>query len=692
MKTIVNGAPGVVDYGVQDLSIRPYGRAPEELPQHLPKYFIFAKKGPTTEELLVGNERLLMYGEDTFVERSPYFNHVTEFSNTTNAEGNAAMYVRVVPKDAGPKPTIRVFMDVLPTTVDVYERNADGSIKTDVAGDPVITGTTPGYRVKFVTEHFTTTDEAKQFGQATIMPGDQVDLDTGIQSQRYPIFEKEHSFIGADGNFAGIRLWAQNTKNVSMMPAKLMAREKAYPFNFAVIRKNVATGSAKAVETVMGEQQITVVFKPDVVDPVSLVRLYVGERAISSYQSLEDPRYARKFGEFGQIKVYQENIDLLLGMFQAAEVPFLTSDSDFTANQEDKYLFNFITGTDSNNVPYHSFIFTDSGDSVRFSESTNVYAGGGSDGEMTHEIHAALVSEYMERYTNPNDELNDIAYHVESHIYDSGFPLETKYRLIDFISNRKDTFVVLSPSEYGERPLTPSEEYSVAAALRSRLNLHPESTYFNTPVYRGLIQGSAGRVRGNQIKERYPLTREIAKKSARYMGAGNGTWKNGFNFDGHPGSLIEDQYDLTNPWTPDDVRNRNWDVGLNWVQRFDRTSFFFPCLKTIYGDDTSVLTSYITACAIIQLNKILHKAHRRFSGVSGLTTAQFSKKVNDYISEEVRGRFDDRFIIRPRAHFTSLDEVRNYSWTVPVDIGAPGMKTVMTAYVTARRIEDMGND
>ena len=81
MKTIVNGAPGVVDLGVQDLSIRPYSRAPEELPQHLPKYFIFAQKGPTSEELLAGVERINMYGEDTFVERSKYFNHQTMHSN-----------------------------------------------------------------------------------------------------------------------------------------------------------------------------------------------------------------------------------------------------------------------------------------------------------------------------------------------------------------------------------------------------------------------------------------------------------------------------------------------------------------------------------------------------------------------------------------------------------------------------------
>lgn len=688
MKTIVNAAPGVVDLGVQDLSIRPYSRAPEELPQHLPKYFIFAQKGPSSEELLVGNDRLLMYGEDTFVERSPYFNHQTKHSNGVNAEGNSAMYVRVIPTDAGPKPTLRVYLDVLPTQVDLYKRNVDGSIKTDIAGDPIITGQGPGFRVKFVSDYYATTDDAKAFGTADIIIGDQTDVVTGTQSNRYPLFEFEHSFIGGDGNLSGIRLWAQNTENTVTLPNKMISKERAYPFNFSTIRKSVKTGTASSVETVFGEQQLMVTFKPETIDPLTLKRVYFGDRVVDEYQSLTDPRYARKFGEFGRVKIYQDNIDLLLKMFQAAEVPYLTGDSDFTADVEDKYMFNFVTGTDSNNVPYHSYIFTDGPGSIRFSAATNLYANGGSDGTMSHEMHANLVSDYMLRYRNPNDELNDIAYHVESHIYDTGFPLDAKYSLINFISNRKDTFVLLSPTEFGERALTPSEEYSVAAALLSRLQLHPESSYFGTSVYRGVIQGSAGRIRGSQYVERFPMTYEIGVKSARYMGAGNGFWKNGFNFDGYPGSIIESQFDLTIPWTPDDVRNRNWDVGLNWVQRFDRSSFFFPAIKTVYGNDTSVLTSYITACAIIYLNKIAHRAHRRFSGVSGLTAAQFSKRVNDFIAEEVLGKFDGRFIIEPRCYFTSLDEVRNYSWTLPIDIWAPGMKTVMTTYVVSRRIED----
>lgn len=689
MQTINSGAPGVMDYGVDDQSTRPYSRAPEETPQHCAKFFIFGQKGPTSEELLVGDDRILMYGEDTFVERSAYFNHQTKFSNSVNAKGNAGMYVRLKPTDAGPNPSIRLYMDVLHTLVDMYERNADGSIKTDVAGDPIVAGTTNGYRVKFVSDYVGSSAQSPAFGAAIIAAGDQTD-GTGVTSQRYPLFDLEHSFFGADGNLAGIRLWAQTEENVSIMPTKLMTREKVYPYSLSVIRRNTTTGNVKPVSSVFGEQTMTVTMKPDVIDPNSNSRLYFGERVIEDYQSLTDPKYAKKYGEFGKVHVYQANIETLLGLFQAAEAQYIDENYDFTADVADKHLFNFITGTTSQGVPYQSYVFTDTGNSVRLSQSTNVFAKGGSDGTMTQAMHAALVTEYMQRYLSPDDELNDVAYHVESHVYDSGYPLSAKYALINFLANRKDTIVVLSPTEFGQAALSPSEEYSVAASLRARLDLHPESSYFGTPVFRALIQGSAGRVRGSAYVERFPLTHEIAVKSALFMGAGNGRWKPKEKFDGQPGSIIETQFDLTNPWTPQSVRNRNWDIGLNWVQRNGRESFFFPALKTVYSDDTSVLTSYVTACAIAYLNKVTQKIHRLFSGRSDLTPAQFTDAVNSAYSAEIKDIFDGRFVVIPKAFFSSMDQVRNYSWTLPVEIYAPGMQTVMTAYTVARRIQDLG--
>lgn len=692
MKTIVNAAPGVVDYGVQDLSTRQYVREPEVYPQHLPKYLIFAQKGPTgpqQEQLLVGNERVLMYGEETFAEGSKYFNHQTMHSNLVNNEGNAAMYYRLVPPDAGPNPTIKISLDVLPTTVDDYERNQDGSIKTNIAGEPIVAGQITGYRVKFVQEYYASVEDLEDFGQATQQPGDQVDPDTSATSTRYPLFEFKHSFIGEDGNLAGIRLWGMTLGNSIVMPTKLMNQTKAYPYKFSVIRKSRSTGSAFTKPTLFGEHEIMVTFKPGARDPLTTKMTYFGDVAIDDYQNLSDERYTLTYGEFGELHVYQENIDLLLGLFHAAEVPHLDGFQDFTASVADKGLFNFITGVTSAGTPYHSYVFVDGPGAVRFSTSSNIFAQGGSDGTLSQENFDALVEDYMAQYADESSHLNDLAQNVESHFYDTGFGLETKYKLMSFLANRKDTFLHLSPFEFGERTLTQAEEYAVATALMSRLMLYPESSWFNTPVFRAMIMGTSGKIRGITLKDRFPMTMEIGIKSARYMGAGNGRWKNGFNFDGHPGSLVERMYDISIKWVPDDVRNRLWDVGLNWVSRYDRKSFYFPANKTVYSNDTSVLTSYLTACAICTLNKIAHKCHRTFTGTSGLTPAQFTQKVNDYITEQVKGIFDERFVIRPKAYFTDMDQIRNFSWTLPIEIYAPGMYTVMTTYVVAKRIQDL---
>lgn len=694
MRTIINAAPGFVDLGVDDQSEAPYTRTPEEIPQHLPKFLIYAKKGPSVldkspEKLLGGNERNAMYGTESFVIPSKYFTHPVIYANAVNAVGNSAMYVRLLGKNHGPKPTIRAYLDVLPTKVDLYLRNTDGSMKLDVAGNPQITGQTDGYRVKWVIDHANALQDEANFGSLNSAEGDQTDAATGVKSTRYPIFEQRHSYYGEDGNLAGIRLWPQNIDNTGSLPSKMINKHRAYPFNYAVVRKNTTTGNSKPVTTIFNETQIMVTFKEDVSDPLTTRRLHVSERLIDDYQNITDPRYPEAYGEFGELKVYQENIDLLLGLFHAAEAPHIDSTYDFTADPSEKYMFNFVTGTNTKNNPYHAFVFVDSVDSVRFSASTNVFAQGGSDGEMNHDNHAEAVAEYMERYADVNDELMDLAYHVESHFYDSGFPLEAKYAAINFIAERKDTFIHLTPFEFGERELTASEEYAVANALMSRLVMYPESTYFGTPVFRGMIQGTTGKIRNGMYKKPVSTNYEIAIKSAKYMGAGHGRFKGEYRFEGYPGHVLDSMYDLSIRWVPDSVRVRNWDAGLGWVGRFDRKQFYFPSFKTVYSEDTSVLTSYLTACIFIRVNKALAKCQRVFTGHSDLTLAQFSKQVNDWMSEELNGIFDNRVIIKPKAHFTSLDQIRNYTWTVPVEIGAAGAKTVMTGYAVARRIEAM---
>jgi hypothetical protein len=93
--------------------------------------------------------------------------------------------------------------------------------------------------------------------------------------------------------------------------------------------------------------------------------------------------------------------------------------------------------------------------------------------------------------------------------------------------------------------------------------------------------------------------------------------------------------------------------------------------------------------AIAYLNKIAHAAWREFSGVSRLTPAQLTDRVNEYVNARVTGIFDDRFVIEPAAFFTQSDSLRGYSWTLPIKIYAPNQMTVMTTYVQAYRISDL---
>ena len=686
--TIINAAPMMIEYGTQDLSTKQLPRTPEAIPQHLPKFFIFAKTGPLEPQLVSGAELVNMYGSETFDLRGKYANYSTAFLNAVNAEGNACMVERVIADDAGPEANVALWLDVLETDVDLYARNVDGSIKYDNSGAPVITGTTPGFKVKWVVStHSTTKDLQDKFGQLSIQPGNQTDS-KGNTSQRYPIREFKASFLGAAGANAGFRIWAP-TVATETMPTTMMSKTRTYPFRYAVVTRRNASSSAAVTDTIFGDKNVMFVDKPGTIDPTTDAQLYSGDVLLQGYQNLTDLKYPAVHGSFGQMAIYQNNIDTLVAKFHAAEVPFIDQFSDFTEADDDMYLFNYVSGVSSQNVPYHSFQFKDDVDSIRLTQYTNVFAQSGSDGSMDNDTYNQLVSARVLRYLDKNDPLQEVAYNVESIIYDTGFQLQTKYDIAAFISQRRDTVVALGTHDAGsDYVMSASEEHSVAVALRTRLQMYPESDYFGTPCMRAVIMGRSGKVRNSQYTGRLPLTYELAVKSARYMGSGDGKWKGGKNFDGAPGSVLDYMYDISITWVPTSVRNRNWDVGLNWVQQYDRRSYFFPAIKTVYPDDTSVLNSYFTIMAIAQINKVCHACWREFSGVANLTNAQLVERVNAFVSAKTQGRFDGRFIIEPNAVITDMDALRGFSWTLPVKVYSPNMKTVCTSYVQAYRLDD----
>lgn len=725
---IINAAPMVIERGTQDLSTRQLPQDPEALPQHLPKFYVYAQKGPATPQLAVGAGRQDLYGTDTFDLRKKYANHATAFSNLVNAEGNTCMYERIIPDDAGPESNLLLSIEILETQVDPYLRDDKGNIiyyfnaETNKLVPTASTESVTGYQARWLVSSNTNATTAADFGVANIVTGTWTD-GTNL-SKIYPILELKVSNKGEYGNNSGINIWAPNTLSPSGFNTRLMIAEKAYPFKIGMIRRPDANSTPVGVHSIMGDPDLTFMFKPGAIDPTYDSQVFIGDILLDAYQNLTDPKYPTVYGDFGRMALYSSNLNTVSSLVATAESAYLNSKytvangldqfTDFTVNgtfdaavlDAEKLLANIVSAQSSNGFAYYTLqiVSNPAGvpkvpvgvtiSEVALGQLSNIYAAGGSDGTMSDDLFAVCVGNKVTEYANNDSQLQDLAVNVESILYDSGFPLPVKKQLASFIAQRKDTFVALSTYEVNTfesgMPLAnAAEEHSTAIALRTFLQFYPESDYYGTPVMRGMIIGRSGILRNSQFTKRLPMMTEVAIKSARYMGAANGRWKSGYNFDGAPGSVVDYMSDVSIVFTPATTRNKDWDVGLNWVQSYDRRSVFFPALKTVYTDDTSVLNSYFTALAIGQLNKIAHAAWREFSGVSSLSNAELCRKVNSFVSNKTQDIFDGRYVIKPNATITDMDDLRGFSWTLPISIYANNMKTVMTTSVQAYRMSDL---
>ena len=762
--TIVNAAPMSIMLGTQDLSTRMLPSVPEALPTHLPKIYLYTQKGPITPQLVSGADMVNMFGSDSFDLRKKWTTHATVLSNLVNGQGNAIMMQRVQPADASLPASISLYLDVLPTQIPVYERNADGSYVVDTNNNPVPAtpaATVPGYSVMWVAEEIALDANGNSlFGNAEPKPGIQTDATSSVQSQQFPIMDLTVPHFGSYGNNIGLRMWAPTTKSTTPINPSLIANAKCYPFRLACVSRPDTTTTPSIVSSNSGEQFVNVTFKPNVIDTVTDSLVSINDVFINSYQTLNVPGFAPSYGPFGKLNTYDDNIELLLKMFYAAELPYINSNSDIMGIANEEYVFNMISGVSSNGAPYTSFVVgsTDAS-TVYLTENTTVYANGGRDGTMgeaavlnvaavigsinAHTLtitcndtsslapgqfisgtgitegttlvsgsgnvwkvsigqtvpsttilvtvpgFAELVAQEVVKYADLTSVLQDSATYPESIIYDSGFPLATKYALTNFISVRKDTAVVLCCHDVTQPVLTASEESSLAIALRTHLRMFPESDFYGTATMRGMIVGRSGKLLNSQYTKPLPLVLEIANKASAYMGASNGNWKSGLGFDSNPNNLVTMFSDVNVTFTPAAVRNKDWTNGLVWVDAFDRRSLYFPALKTVYDNDTSVLNSFFTMMAIVELEKVGERARREFSGESTLTDAQLIAQVNDFVNKNTLGRFDGRFVIRPNTYFTSADIARGYSWTLSMAIYANNMRTVATISVQAYRMSDL---
>jgi hypothetical protein len=691
MSDIINAAPMVIDQGTRDLSTRVIPTSPLAIPQHLPKFYIFAEKGPIGPVYIDFDNVSLtqVYGDDTFDVNKKYYTHQTNFIQAAAAAGNNCVVHRLFALDAKDKANIALYLDVLPTPVPLYIKNSDGSLSLDVSGNPIPQTDTNGdvinilgYTVTWVIDK--TVADVGEYQRGLLTQRNGIQVNGSVQSTQYPIFEFAAETPGEGGNKLAIKLYPTLQTDLVPFQTNILNDGKMYPFNFSLVKVvDTITGKTNTVLNSFGSQTVRFVAKKNGIDPASGavidLKKVVGDQYIGLPESVNTG--------LGEAYLYQENLDTVLQLLYDAEKNISDSDRDSVINnlENNIHAINFLSFTSSNGSPYQAIKLIDTVDSVRLTKNTNLFLSGSTDGTITESLLDSLVLADMDNYNNSLHEYNDLVLHPESIIYDSGFSLDTKKSLAKFISRRKDTFTILSTHAHNAPSSSISEQYSVAIALKTMMELYPESATFGTPVMRGMIVGGAGDLINSLYTNRVPVTYEVLHKAAAYMGSKNGAWKNGFSFDRAPLSILTQLKNIDVTWVPASTRNTIWSVGLNFVLNYEIRRQFFPALQTVYENDTSVLNSFFTAVAISYLNKVGHSAWREFSGVMSLTNAQLEEQVNQFVADRVKDKFDGKFVIVPDCKVTELDDIRGYSFTLGIKLYSGSMKTVMSTFVEAMR-------
>tara|TARA_B100000700_G_scaffold331198_1_gene462225 strand:+ start:2264 stop:4309 length:2046 start_codon:yes stop_codon:yes gene_type:complete len=679
--TITSAAPFANLRGINDQSRGQLEPVAEALPMHLPMIHLLCERGPTTPVLGIGTALTGTFGEKTFDYTEAYANQATVMANTIQTQGNSIMVQRVVPADAK-QARLRLNVEIVAAEVQEYQRGGDGSFVLDQFGQKQPTGDiVNGYKVRWFTEPMA---EGELLGQASQSTGDLTGAPEAT-STVFPIMEIPAHHVGKYGNNLGFRLYAPTAKSSVEVDGDIIDDQGAYLYRLQIVERPSENSSPLVQQTLTSGQYVEFAFKDGVINPKLDTQLSFDRVVNAAYTDLNtSDGFPAVYGPFGDIEVYQQNIEAVLTALHGAE------DAAVGGLGTDMHSLNFMGGVDYDGTPYHAIEVVGPADGgILLSETATHYLKGGDDGDLSWANFDQLVGDDVANFENsPHNLMDDATYPISAY-WDPGYSLDTKRKLLTPIGLRKDIYVVLSTQDITEPQNTVDEDSSTGVALRTAARLYPESAFYGTATCRCIVVEQAGTLNGGNFKGLVPQTVDLAQKVAAFMGASSGIAAAGRGFDQSPTNQITLLRALNNTYKPARVRNADWNNGMVWSQAYDRRSFFYPAIQTVYDDDTSVLNSAINMMFFTELEKVCQRVWRDLSGNSKLTNAQFIERSNALISERTVGRFDGRLTVIPETFLTEDDSNRGYSWSCNINAYGNNMKTVGTFTVNAFRSEDL---
>lgn len=691
MSNLSNGAPRFILEGIRDESVRAPVPVPEVYAQHLPHLYILAERGPLTPQLLDPTLLTAYYGSKSFDPLSKYYTMGSAFVSTIGGTGNAIMVQRVHPAD-GLKPAFfSLGIEIVADKVTDYVRDESGVAQRDENGNfQEDTTKRDGFIGRIVINRDI---DSVLFGAGVKKKG-LLTSSTGEQSDYYPLLDLEVPYAGAYGDNVGFSLWAPNTQSTTPLNTSVAVDQLAQLFALRVYERPDVQSTAVLKLTADRSSEINFSFKKTVVDTATSTK-YSFPLRVKDYDDTQDG-FVPVPGPVGRTKVYYDNLEAVLGLLYTAEK---AANASLLEGEGAQHQINFLGGVDFYNNPYYTFRVQGVADGgVNMNDVAIYYAEGGSDGSYKDAkgntisktaMYNQLCKEQFDNYGDLKDiEVLDDARYPQSAYWDCGYDLETKKSLISVIGKRKDIVVYISTFIDGHERLSALEQRSMGSALRTYARLFPESSLYGTSTCRVVFFMQSGYLAGDDSGEWYPHLLDHAYKRSLYAGSGDGVLKNAKAYDSADNNRVQilSQMDLL--WEPNEVRNTNWNLGLNYAQNVNRAQAYVPHVQTVYTEESSVLRDEIALTICVDIEKKCQQAYRMLGVDTRRTTEQTLSELNTILTDLTNNLYDNRVDISVNAFRTVKDQNSRVRYSCEVSASFNKGMYIGSFTVVSRNRED----
>lgn len=639
------------EINVQDNSIYVPTKV-DTLPIHRPMYPMKCQKGPVGVPVWCATYSVAatIFGAETFnYLNSSYFSRSAFFLYNT-FQNNGAFIVRLA-DDTADAASLVLELAITSADIEQWTVDGDGNRTVDengdyVSQDPVVTEA--GYELAWKVRVLESDEDIDGITSVTV-----------TDTTTYPMMVFTATSPGLWGNDTGFSLYYDKDEN----EVAQIDRVGGVFYSMAPIEKEYGTSTTTPIRDLYTNTFNSFIMKPDVVDTATDTQVSVDDILGNVY----DEDYPLPY----EVYVYNENFETVGDLCRAVEV---NRTDDLTTG----WLVNLVSARDFDNKPYDHVVVTSGTGIASLSSGINHYLLGGADGSLVDADIETLMKSFLAGDINPD--LADKPRYPITHVIDTGFSLQTKYAILDFLDYRDDVKVIMSTQDGALPPNSKLEDESTGSALRNRALLMRESIVKGTGTCRAEIFQQCGKAVNTNCNAWIPATLWSAVKYAEYQ---NLTYLNK-EPKGLPNAdmAVFKEYS----WVPnsEDLKARSWDTGLNYFQYYTMQDLHYAGIRTVYAYDTSVLMDSTFTDAIVYTKHETRQSWAKYASVT-LSSEVLKERVTKDMTDRLSRLYNGKYAFEVSVYQTEEEQKLGFVYHVLVSITAPAGARVWIVDIECNR-------